>query len=84
MNIVNVFKPLAIFVKCSISDDLQGSEYGLGKSLLKVKREANFWFKINNKDTRAMAADVFLLFYYVFLLTSSSRLLAVNNVGFHS
>ena len=37
MNIVNVFKPLTIFVKCSISDDLQGSEYGLGKSLLKVK-----------------------------------------------
>ena len=31
-----------------------------------------------------MAADVFLLFYYVFLLTSSSRLLAVSNVVFHS
>ena len=84
MNIVNVFKPLTISVKRSISDDLQGSEYGLGKSLLKVKRGAHFLVKINNEDTRAIAADVFLLFYYVFLSTSSSRLLAVSNVVFHS
>ena len=83
MNIVNVFKPLTIFVKCSISDDLQGSEYGLGKSLLKVKRGANFWFKINNKDT-SNGCRRFSTFLLRFLLTSSSRLLAVNNFGFHS
>ena len=63
MNIVNVFKPLTFFVKCSISDDLQGSEYGLGKSLLKVKRRANF----GSKSTIKTHEQWLRTFFYFFI-----------------